>query len=210
VYWNPGDTIILRGMYQNRPCSILSAIVVQDNPEEIALFAIPGAECIALHGYIYQKHGPDGKWDRWKELLDPHRRLEKYTWRTNHFLMLLKPHKFYATSYIWHHETNAFQYYYVNFQLPFQRSPFGFDTFDLELDIVVKPDGTWHWKDAEEYKCGIDSGVLLPEWKQGIEKAQPEIFDMIEKRQYPLDGHWLNWKPDPTWAAPKLPANCVQ
>ena len=137
-------------------------------------------------------------------------RQEKYLFHTNRFLILLKPGDFYATIYIWQHETNLFQCYYINFQLPFQRSHCGFDTFDLELDIVIGPDYGWRWKDAEDYQRGIEAGILLPEWVRGIETAQKDVFDKLEQRQYPLDGHWLDWKPNPTWTAPKLPENWDQ
>jgi hypothetical protein len=210
MFWNLGDTVALRGIYQNQPWYVQSAIVVKDSPEEIALAMLPGAECVAPYGYIHQKHGIEGKWVRWEEMLTLPWRLEKYAWHTKRFLILLKPDAFYATMHIWEDATNSFKCYYINFQLPFKRSHCGFDTFDLELDIVVKPDNTWHWKDIEEYKCGIEAGILLPEWVQGIEAAKPEVFDMIEKRQYPLDGHWLNWRPDPGWIAPKLPVNWDQ
>lgn len=205
--WNPGDNVALRGMYQNRPWYIQSAIVVKDSPEEIALTIFPGAECVAPYGYIHQRHGSEGKWDRWQEMLTIPWHQEKYLFHTNRFLILLKPDEFYATIYIWQHETNLFQCYYINFQLPFQRSHCGFDTFDLELDLVIEADYNWRWKDAEDYQRGIEAGILLPEWVRGLEKAQKHVFEKLEQRQYPLDGHWLDWKPDPAWTAPKLPEN---
>jgi hypothetical protein len=30
---------------------------------------------------------------------------------------------------------------------------------------------------------------------------------ILEKRQYPFDGSWLDWMPDPSWTPPKLPEN---
>ena len=208
--WNPGNQIVLRGMYQNRPWYIQSAIVVKDSPEEIALTIFPGAECMAPYGYIHQKHGPSGKWNRWEEMLDLPWRLEKYSWHTSRFLILLKPNHFYSIIYIWEAATDTFLCYYANFQLPFQRSHCGFDTFDLELDLVIKPDYTWRWKDVEDYQRGIEAGILLPEWVQGLETAQKEVFGKLEQRQDPLDGRWLGWKPDPAWTAPTLPANWDQ
>jgi uncharacterized protein len=208
--WNPGDQIALRGMYQNCPWYIQSALVVKDSSEEIALLVMPSAECAAPYGYIHQKHGPNGKWERWQEMLNFPWHLEKYTWHTNRFLILLRPDEFFAIIYIWQHESDIFQCYYINFQLPFQRSHCGLDTFDLELDLVIKPDYGWQWKDAEDYQRGIEAGILLPEWVRGIESAQKDIFAKLEQRLYPLDGHWLNWQPDPTWIAPTLPAGWEQ
>lgn len=204
--WKPGDNVALRGMYAGRPWYVQSATVVKDNPDEIALLVMPGAECVAHYGYIHQKHGPNGKWDRWRDMLNQYWRLEKYAWHTNRFLILLKPDEFYETIYIWQHETNIFQCYYINFQLPFERSHCGFDTFDLELDIVIEPDYCWNWKDADDYQHGIEAGILRADWVRGIENAQKDIFDKLEQRTYPLDGCWLDWKPDPAWKTSILPA----
>jgi hypothetical protein len=42
---------------------------------------------------------------------------------------------------------------------------------------------------------------------QEIDIATSEVMERLEKRQYPFDGSWLDWKPDETWSPPKLPAN---
>ena len=134
-------------------------------------------------------------------------------WRTNRFLILLEPKKFYSINLIWNHASEAFLGYYVNFQLPFQRSRCGFDTFDLELDLVIEPDLRWQWKDVEEYRRGVEMGILRPEWVAGLEQARPEVFSRLEQRLYPFDGSWLSsrapqrgqWRPQPAWGASQLP-----
>jgi hypothetical protein len=78
---------------------------------------------------------------------------------------------------------------------------------DLELDLIVNPDLTCEWKDVDDYEKAIEHGIMAPQWIQGIEEAQPEIFERLEKRQYPFDGSWLDWRPDPGWLPPTLPAN---
>lgn len=203
--WQPGETALLRGVYNRRPCYVQSATVIKETPQETALLVAPGAECSAPWGYIHQKHGDQGRWDRWQDMLNASWQMEPYAWRTSRFLILLEPQKFYSISYIWNHASGAFQCYYVNFQLPFARHPLGFDTFDLELDIVIAPDYTWKWKDAEDYQLGIEKGILRPEWVQGIERAKQDVLSRLEQRLYPFDGHWLNWKPDSAWATPRLP-----
>lgn len=201
----PGESLALRGMYAGRPWYVQTARLIHDTPSETALLVLPGAECVAPYGYIHQKHGSQGKWQRWQEMLAPAWRLETYRWHTNRFLILLQPEAFYAVIYMWEHATNRFLGYYVNFQLPFQRSACGVDTFDLELDIVIAPNFSWRWKDTEEYQEGIRLGLLRPDWVQGIETAQKDVFARLEARAYPFNGHWLHWIPDPAWAAPSLP-----
>jgi hypothetical protein len=203
--WQSGDTVILRGMYNRRPSYVQSAIVVKDTPEEVALLVAPGAECAAPSGYIHKKHGDHTGWKRWDDMLSNAWQMETYAWHTNRFLILLEPLKFYSAIYIWEHASGIFQCYYINFQLPFERTPLGFDTFDLELDLVIAPDCRWEWKDVAEYQTGIEKGVLRPEWVQGIKHAKQDVFARLEQRLYPLNGEWLHWQPDPQWVTPRLP-----
>ncbi|MDO9300193.1 MAG: DUF402 domain-containing protein [Anaerolineales bacterium] len=203
--WNEGDNVLLRGVYDNRPIYVQSLRVVKDTPEETALLVLPGAECVAPSGYIH--HGHDWNLVRWQETLGNSLQLEKYLWHTNRFLILLEPEKFYSTIYIWEAASDKFVCYYINFQLPFRRTPLGFDTLDLDLDIVIEASLKWQWKDKHEYQDGIRTGGIKPEWVKEIERAQNEVFARIEKQTYPLDASWMNWQPDPAWSTPYLPEN---
>ena len=77
----------------------------------------------------------------------------------------------------------------------------------MDLDLIIRPDLSSEWKDEEDYRRAIEHGAISPEWIEGIESAKRDIFARLEKRQYPLDGAWLNWLPDPNWLPPKLPEN---
>ena len=208
--WLPGDEVVLRGIAHRRPWFVQSLRVVYDTAKEIALLLIPGAECAAPSGYIHQKHGDHSHWNRWQETINNSWKLEKYKWHTNRFLILLEPQKYYACNYIWDHESDKFKGYYINFQLPFDRSPRGFDTYDLELDIVVDPAFHWKWKDKDEYQEGIKLGVIKEEWVNSIDCAQIEVLERLEKRFYPFNTHWCGWFPDKSWTPPTLPANWDQ
>ena len=133
--------------------------------------------------------------------------LEKYSWHTNRFLILLEPQKYFSTIYIWEQASEEFQCYYINFQTPFTRSHCGFDTLDLDLDILVDLDNKWERKDVDNYQSGIKTGGITSAWVTEIERAQEEVFARIENRLYPLDRTWLDWRPDPNWPKTKLPAN---
>jgi protein associated with RNAse G/E len=131
--------------------------------------------------------------------------LRKFTWHTNRILIFLEPEKYYSYFLFWDHASDQFNCYYINFQLPYQRSHCGFDTLDLDIDIVIDPQYNWKWKDEEEYELGIRQGGIRDEWVKGIEQAQGEVLERIRKRSYPLDRSWLRWRPTPTWIPPKLP-----
>ena len=202
-FWKSGDVIVWRGIYRNKVWHAQTVIVAKDTPEEIAMALLPGAECVAPEGYLDGKDEDKRRWNfkekDWEK--------QNYLWRTNRLLLLLEPREYYSTIYFWNNESNEFLCYYINFQLPFQRSHSGVDTLDLDLDLIINPDFSYEWKDEDDYQKAIDNGVIIPEWTREIDVAKTEVLAKLEKRQYPYDGSWLNWWPDPDWLPPKLPEN---
>jgi protein associated with RNAse G/E len=201
--WRPGDVIAWRGIYRQRVWHAQTTIVVKDTSDEMVLALITGAECVAPEGYL---NGKDSNKRRWN-FNDKDWEIENYLWRTNRLLLLLEPEKYYSIMHFWDDASSQFKCYYVNFQVPFTRSHCGIDTLDLDLDIIINPDLSFEWKDEDDYQTAIDHGIIFPEWIQGIEAAKHEIFDKLERHQYPFDGTWLNWMPEPDWSPPKLPAD---
>jgi len=153
--------------------------------------------------YANGKKNGKRRWDFKAETWE----LKKVHWHTNRLLFLLEPKKYYSTIFFWNNESHEFLGYYINFQLPFKRSHCGIDTLDLDLDLIINPDFSYEWKDIEDYQKATDEEIISPEWTKEIDKAKKEVLDTLEKRQYPYDGSWLNWMPDPDWLPPKLPEN---
>ena len=203
--WHPGERAVLRGIVNKRVWSALSVIVVKDTVEETILLLLPGAQCVYPEGYFRWKYGDYSRGTRWQEARSNAWTFREFTWRTNRFLMFLEPQKYYAIFSIWDHETDQFTCYYVNFQLPYRRSHCGFDTLDLDLDLIIDPQFTWRWKDEDDFRKGIQEGGIHSDWVRGIESARYEIFDKIYTQSYPLDGSWVHWRPDSSWKAPCLP-----
>jgi len=201
--WSPGDIVMWRGIRRERVWHAQPTIVVRDNPDELVLTLLPGTECMAEETYPMGKPGAKHWWD----FNDNGWKLKEYIWRTNRLLLLLEPEKCYSTIYFWKHEDNKFLCHYVNFQQPFTRNHNSIDTLDWELDLIVNPDFSYEWKDEDDYQKAVEYGVISPRWEQEIDSAKPEIFDRLERRQYPFDGSWLDWMPDPNWSPPRLPEN---
>ena len=199
--WQPGDVVAWRGIRNNLVWHVQPTIVVKDSPEELVLTLLPGTECAAEE--TYSLGNKNGK--RWWDFKQNDWKLAKYIWRTNRLLLLFEPNKYYSIILFWEHASDKFLYYYINFQVPFQRGDYSADTLDLELDLIINPDFSTEWKDKDDYQKAIDHGLISTEWMQCIQSAQPEVLDKLEARQYPFDGTWLDWTPDPNWAAPKLP-----
>ena len=206
-YREAGETCVLRGIVNHQVWLAQSVIAVKDCPSESVLLLLPGAECAFPEGYWrWRKNKDYSHGTRWQEAKKDPIALRKFSWQTNRFLLFLEPEKYYSCALIWDHASDRFNCYYINFQLPFRRSPCGFDTLDLDLDIVVDPQYHWKWKDEEEYQEGIREGGIRDEWVQGIERSMAEVFERIARRDDPINGTWLDWRPEPGWVPPSLPA----
>ena len=201
--WKPGDVISWRGIYRERIWHVQPTILVRDCLEEIALTLLPGTECIAEETYPKGKKGDSRRW----HFMDHDWTLAKYTWQRNRLLLLFEPQKYYSIILFWNHTSHDFLCYYINFQLPFKRNTSAVDTLDLDLDLIIRPDFSFEWKDVEDYQNAISHGLILPEWSKEIESATDEVMKRLEKRKYPFDDSWRDWMPDPSWQPPKLPQN---
>lgn len=201
--WKPGDVIAWREVFRGRVWHALSCFVVKDAPNEIVIVALPGSERMIEEHYPKGKNNGKRRWDfrltDWK--------LERLPWHSTRALQILEPHKFYSTIYFWDHASGEFLCYYINFQLPFRRKGNIIDTLDLDLDLVIKPDFSYEWKDLDDFQKAKEAGLIQPEWIAKIETAKEEVLERLEKRSYPLDGSWLNWRPDSEWLVSQLPAN---
>jgi protein associated with RNAse G/E len=199
--WSPGEIIAWRGIFRKRVWHVQPTILVKDSQKETVLTLIPGTECIAEESYPTGKKNGNRRWN----FSDEDWKLAKYIWQTNRLLLIFEPEKYYSTILFWNHQCNKFVCYYINFQLPFQRNHYAVDTLDLDLDLIIHPDFTYTWKDVDDYQKAMDHGLIAREWAQAIEDSKLEILEKLEKRQYPFDGSWLDWMPDPNWSAPALP-----
>lgn len=80
----------------------------------------------------------------------------------------------------------------------------GIDVVDQDLDIVVAPDRTWWWKDEDEFA----ERLALPEhyWVQDEAAVRAEgrrVAKLIEAGEFPFDGTWTDFVPDPAWPVPR-------
>jgi hypothetical protein len=97
----------------------------------------------------------------------------------------------YATGKVW--DPGAFRGWYANIDLPFRRMSYGFDIVDQTLDIVVRPDLTWYWKDEDEIEIAVNAGALSPDDEARIRIAGKEVAALIEGRKPPFDDSWVKF-----------------
>ncbi|MEU9983779.1 DUF402 domain-containing protein [Streptomyces sp. NPDC050856] len=98
--------------------------------------------------------------------------------------------------------------WYVNFEHPTRRTTYGFDTFDLTVDLVIDPDLTsWRWKDEDEYTHVRRLGIVTDTEHQAVDAARDQVLAMLAERSGPFAdaAAWTAWRWNPAWPAPALP-----
>lgn len=97
--------------------------------------------------------------------------------------------------------------WYVNLESPPVRWSAGVDLVDQDLDLVVEPSRRWRWKDEDEFEAATREGSDWSEADAAEIRAEGErLASRVEAGVFPFDGSWCDFRPDPTWAVPVLPA----
>lgn len=197
--FQPGQTILLREIWQHRVWSARPSIVVQDTPELLA-FYIPA-------GTIWkQPRALDDTPVKVENRLRSEWRLKDVEWLGSGRLRMTIPGTDSSVFISWNVNDGSHRLWYINLEDPLQRTPMGFDYMDQILDIVASPDPSeWQWKDENEFKEAVRFG-LISSARAGILRREGEkAIAWLQSGKSPFNG-WEKWRPDPSWAIPVLPA----
>ncbi|MGE3075700.1 MAG: DUF402 domain-containing protein [Dehalococcoidia bacterium] len=186
--WAPGAEVVLR--YITRIDGQVGMSwpfrVVRDEPELLALFCPAGSTFMRWH------NPPGGT-----------RTLVEGEWRRD-VLRLMYPGKNYSIWLFWEGPEREFTMYYVNFEEPFRRTPLGVDTNDHTLDIVIKPDFSWEWKDFDDFEGTLTAGTYSPEFAEFVRNSAQQVLKDLESRASPFNDPWPAWTPPTSWTRPML------
>jgi hypothetical protein len=185
--WAEGEIIVRREVWRGSPWMAVSVIVVADERELLATYLPHGAEFAFPAG----DHG-----------LGPHPWLGRDAWQGHGVLMLQRPGERYSVWHFWTGAERAFAGWYVNLQEPFRRTPIGYDTYDLELDVWIPPAGEWSFKDDDLLDVRVDEGRFTTAEAAEIRALGAEIGTMLDRGAEWWDPAWSRWTPDPCWAVP--------
>ena len=200
--WSRGEAVLLRYVHHGRVSRVKPMTVVEDSVRHVALFIASGSPMktrCGLDGVPLSRDLP------YAERFALPWRLCDGVWSGFHVLMLTPAgagHSFWA---IWD-ERFAFQEWYVNLQLPLERTRFGFDTADNVLDLVIAPDlSSWRWKDEHEFEEAIRVGRFTSEEAEAVREEGRRAIATLDARAWPFDRDVRDWRPDPAWPKPELP-----
>lgn len=134
----------------------------------------------------------------------PHPWAGKNSWSGHGVLHLQRPGEMHAIWVFWKGLRRELAGWYVNIQEPFRRSSIGFDTQDLELDIVIRPDGSWRWKDDERMESWVERGRWTAAEVAAIRAEGARVAAELEAGRRWWSDEWASWEPDPAWPTPEI------
>ena len=195
--WRSGDVVVLRYMGLMRAGT--PAIVVEDSDERVLVYVPDGVRRFGSGA------AAAGRSERVRAIARGETVVTgRYiSWR-NHNLRVLLPGRPYSIWLLW---TPAweFKYYYVNLEAPFARSAVGFDSRDHVLDVCVRADRTWYYKDLDELDTRVEVGLVKAQAAAEVRRDAEQAVALIEGWRPPFDSGLERWRPDPAWEAPVLP-----
>lgn len=160
--------------------------VVDDSAAELVCYLPPGAPFVFPTG---EWPTPTGRhpWDG------------RGGWTGHGCLMVHRPGDHHAVWHFWTGPERTFAGWYINLQTAFVRDRLGFSTQDLELDIVIEPDGTWHLKDLDLLPQRVAEGRYGQELIEWVVGYGDELARRIDAGDWWWDRSWAAWSPPAAW-----------
>ncbi|KRV47019.1 hypothetical protein AQ490_09690 [Wenjunlia vitaminophila] len=203
-WWTPGDTVLwrYRGNASEQLHICRPVTVVHDGPDLLAVWLAPGTTCVRpvlADGSEIAREPLD---TRFRKPRAPRRS----TWFGTGVLKLARAGDPWSVWLFWDRDWRL-RNWYVNLEEPRARWAGGVDSEDHVLDIAVYPDRSWEWKDEDEFVAAQEAGLIGTRKAATIRAAGRAALREIEGWGWPFRDHWEDWRPDPAWGVPALPAD---
>jgi hypothetical protein len=179
--------IVWREAWREREYIRVPVRVVEDDERHLVFYVCDGTR------YAF----PPGGWP----FGDAHPWAERGGFEGEGILVRQRPGDAHATWHFWDGEERTFAGWYVNLQEPIRRDGISFLTQDEELDLWIEPDGSWRWKDAQELEDWVARGRFT---REEVDRIWAEGERVLA--EWPFPTGWEEWRPDPAWHVPELPA----
>ena len=201
--WETGEQIIQQDIWNGRLLVARPVTVVEDNISHLALYTHPGAP---YRSASMQNRSTLPVSERvgayMSDELPP---FEERRSGNRHVLTLTPPDTGHSVWLFWTLDWQL-QSWYINLQSPIQRTTSGLLVQDQVLDIVVRPDMTWSWKDEDEFSELHRQGFFTDEQAASIRAEGERMVRVLENNEPPFCDGWEGWRPDPEWPVPQVPA----
>jgi hypothetical protein len=191
--WSEGDWVVRREVLDRGPWLGTLVKIVEDSPKQLVSYIPEGAP----FGF------PEGDWPTPS---GTHPWSDRDCWQGHGCLMIQRPEDAYAVWHFWHGSNRDFVCWYINLQQPFRRTAIGYDTQDLELDIVVYPNDHWELKDDELMDQRVEEGRWSAQRVAEIRSEGQRIAARLRAGERWWPQEYRSWSPDSNWRVPdRLP-----
>jgi hypothetical protein len=186
-------TALYRSIYPGRVVYATPSYVLEESDVHIVTAVLPGFSCRLLVG---------SRMDIIAELAAGREQTEDRIWDKHTVVWHTRYSDAHTLGHFFDAESGRFKFYYVNLQAPVRRTPLGIDSMDHVLDIVVMPNGEWHWKDKDELDEAVRLGIYSDAAASDIHREGERAIASLPAR---LPTGWETWRPNPNWPPLQLP-----
>jgi hypothetical protein len=199
----PGRTVVRRYWRAGRIGFLNVMRVIADDERGLRLWQPAGTPFWRLMTPDGRTHH-DGTIDELDDV-----RLTELTWQGTDMLVFMPPGEPWSVWWFFA-PGGGFRQWYVNLEDPFRRwddgEVAGVDTADHALDIRVAPNGVWNWKDEDEFAERTGHPLYWTAGEAAAIRARGEkLAARAEAKEFPFDGTWCDFRPDPAWPVPQRP-----
>ncbi len=208
LHWSPGTEILWR---YRRPDSAIESVrpmrVVRDDDRGLVAWLAPGTPVLRpaladgrelrstpmAERFDFEHHGRATRLD---------------TWHGQGVLKVAPTGAPWSVWLFWS-ESWKFRGWYVNLEDPHERVDHAVMTQDHVLDLVVEPDRTTQRKDEDELESAVASGRYSAAAARRFRGNAAAVEAVVRRWGSPFRDRWEDWRPDPGWPTPQLPADLV-
>ena len=195
-------------MFRGRVQTVMPSIVVTDTPELIVSW-IP-LNTSVMTGVSGSSTDTDGRDVHLIAdlLVKQNWKMVRREWHTAGTLRLKTPNALWSLWLFWDSGMTNLRSWYINIDAPFRRTRFGFDTWDMFLDVVVAPDRkSWRYKDEDEFAEAIAAGIFTAREAAEVRATAQKALEIVKSNRPPFNTIWERWRPDVLWDVPGLPGD---
>jgi hypothetical protein len=205
VRFAPGRTVLYRNIDGRRLASVRPCRVISDDDRGLLLWLARGSAVLG-------EEATDGRGLRdmpFAEWIELEHRVVPGRWQGPGLLKFIPPEGDHSV-WFFRDDQGVFQNWYVNLEYGALRwddgHVAGVDVIDQDLDIVVRPDRGWEWKDEDEFAERLAHPGHY--WVRDVATVWAEghrLVKLIEAGDFPFDGTWTDFVADPAWLPLDVP-----
>ena len=205
--WRPGEQILQQDLWWGPLLLARPVTVVEDREDLLALYTHPRAPYRTATAFRGNRYALSLE-ERVTIMMGDLKLFEERLSGNSHVLTLTPPNSWSSVWLFWTADWDL-EFWYVNLQAPVQRTVRGILVQDYILDVLVKPDMSWSWKDDDEFSELHSRGFFTDAQAQLIREEAERMIQVIERNASPFCDGWEHWRPNPEWPVPQIPENWI-